>query len=224
MLPFDLHVLGLPPAFVLSQDQTLQEENIDWQSSHQISLTRVASACSVCVPMQDLELTARLAVLLGLAIQFSENEPTSSSTSEPLILSCFAIRFTYLHLVSPAFNFFFQPVLILFSFRRRSDFSEGLAEGGSFYIQRLKFVKALYFAFFFALRPIYRLRALIRLISYSTLVRDGDSLRNLTSSRRTTPACPNYPPVSPPRRRRPSRGRAVYTPLVPTVNTPTAFF
>ena len=24
MLPFDLHVLGLPPAFTLSQDQTLQ--------------------------------------------------------------------------------------------------------------------------------------------------------------------------------------------------------
>ena len=26
---FDLHVLGLPPAFVLSQDQTLIFENID---------------------------------------------------------------------------------------------------------------------------------------------------------------------------------------------------
>ena len=24
MLPFDLHVLGMPPAFTLSQDQTLQ--------------------------------------------------------------------------------------------------------------------------------------------------------------------------------------------------------
>ena len=24
LLPFDLHVLGLPPAFILSQDQTLQ--------------------------------------------------------------------------------------------------------------------------------------------------------------------------------------------------------
>ncbi len=24
-LPFDLHVLGVPPAFVLSQDQTLQQ-------------------------------------------------------------------------------------------------------------------------------------------------------------------------------------------------------
>lgn len=23
MLPFDLHVLGIPPAFILSQDQTL---------------------------------------------------------------------------------------------------------------------------------------------------------------------------------------------------------
>ena len=26
--PFDLHVLGLPPAFVLSQDQTLMFESI----------------------------------------------------------------------------------------------------------------------------------------------------------------------------------------------------
>jgi hypothetical protein len=26
--PFDLHVLGTPPAFVLSQDQTLQENSI----------------------------------------------------------------------------------------------------------------------------------------------------------------------------------------------------
>ena len=26
MLPFDLHVLGLPPAFTLSQDQTLQKK------------------------------------------------------------------------------------------------------------------------------------------------------------------------------------------------------
>ena len=26
--PFDLHVLGMPPAFVLSQDQTLQKKDI----------------------------------------------------------------------------------------------------------------------------------------------------------------------------------------------------
>ena len=32
MLPFDLHVLGMPPAFNLSQDQTLQ-----FNPSHQIS-------------------------------------------------------------------------------------------------------------------------------------------------------------------------------------------
>ena len=32
--PFDLHVLGTPPAFVLSQDQTLQTEI--WGSSHHI--------------------------------------------------------------------------------------------------------------------------------------------------------------------------------------------
>ena len=28
-LPLDLHVLGTPPAFILSQDQTLQKENAD---------------------------------------------------------------------------------------------------------------------------------------------------------------------------------------------------
>ncbi|CAH0062571.1 protein of unknown function [Stenotrophomonas maltophilia] len=29
MLPFDLHVLGLPPAFTLSQDQTLHLKRHD---------------------------------------------------------------------------------------------------------------------------------------------------------------------------------------------------
>ena len=29
MLPFDLHVLGLPPAFTLSQDQTLHLKLLD---------------------------------------------------------------------------------------------------------------------------------------------------------------------------------------------------
>ena len=31
--PFDLHVLGLPPAFVLSQDQTLKFESINAQKN-----------------------------------------------------------------------------------------------------------------------------------------------------------------------------------------------
>lgn len=57
--------------------------------------------------MQDFELTARLAVLLGLAIQFSKSELLTSSASEPLLRCRFAIRFSYLHSVSPLSNFFF---------------------------------------------------------------------------------------------------------------------
>ena len=48
MTPFDLHVLGTPPAFVLSQDQTLRrnlglEANLE-TSNQFASATEVASA------------------------------------------------------------------------------------------------------------------------------------------------------------------------------------
>lgn len=52
MLPFDLHVLGLPPAFTLSQDQTLHlkllgSENPDISSAEPVPGTKLL-AC-ICM-------------------------------------------------------------------------------------------------------------------------------------------------------------------------------
>ena len=73
MLPFDLHVLGMPPAFNLSQDQTLQFKNktFNLKTSAQIQLDvklerRFRRSLSDQAPTQD---TPNL---------LSKNRPTSS--------------------------------------------------------------------------------------------------------------------------------------------------
>ena len=79
----DLHVLGTPPAFVLSQDQTLQYLNIE---KFELDQSRTLASYNSCVCSElsfcsrrnvkkaHKELTAVSAVLLGLAIQFSKSE------------------------------------------------------------------------------------------------------------------------------------------------------
>ena len=48
VLPFDLHVLGLPPAFTLSQDQTLQLKlyiQLLPAEADQLALCRLRTTC-----------------------------------------------------------------------------------------------------------------------------------------------------------------------------------
>ena len=47
--PFDLHVLSTPPAFILSQDQTLDYRFPLWQISASPSLVRLPSAPTFCL-------------------------------------------------------------------------------------------------------------------------------------------------------------------------------
>ena len=44
---FDLHVLGMPPAFILSQDQTLQKNILFFQKFVQILANSELTFCSV---------------------------------------------------------------------------------------------------------------------------------------------------------------------------------
>ena len=61
--PFDLHVLGTPPAFVLSQDQTLQfimkvwillTQNLYWQNNYSQSLHKLLFGFQRPAPQQNL--------------------------------------------------------------------------------------------------------------------------------------------------------------------------
>jgi hypothetical protein len=49
-LSFDLHVLGTPPAFVLSQDQTLRR---DLRTNRSWSLNRVATSSTIQASLND---------------------------------------------------------------------------------------------------------------------------------------------------------------------------
>ena len=82
----DLHVLGTPPAFVLSQDQTLQLNSVEFElASAWLPAKESPARCSSGTPARALalllgalrELTAsfRNRLLLGLAIWFSKTEP-----------------------------------------------------------------------------------------------------------------------------------------------------
>src|SRR6185503_10536364 len=60
----DLHVLSAPPAFVLSQDQTLREESVRRQadetsSSRRLALDFTLSSCSKVVPEGTTRLMPR---------------------------------------------------------------------------------------------------------------------------------------------------------------------
>jgi hypothetical protein len=76
LFALDLHVLGTPPAFVLSQDQTLQSRDFELAtaSSDSLELYSASLATHTKVQVLLLKLTARLAVLLGFAIRFSRSE------------------------------------------------------------------------------------------------------------------------------------------------------
>ncbi len=46
--PFDLHVLSTPPAFVLSQDQTLQFKSFPVDPSLRVGQSRIAERAGLC--------------------------------------------------------------------------------------------------------------------------------------------------------------------------------
>jgi len=83
---------------------------------------------------------------LGLLSSFQRANCFTSSSFEPLLRFRFAIRFSYLHSVSPLSNFFFLNRYSLFFFCSPPPFAfaSGSSEGGNLYIDRLKFVKALF--------------------------------------------------------------------------------
>ena len=68
--PLDLHVLGTPPAFVLSQDQTLQLRDFD---PHLPPLARRAGLVMIRNDMQTQGMRDRISTV-SLAIQFSKTE------------------------------------------------------------------------------------------------------------------------------------------------------
>ena len=76
----DLHVLGTPPAFVLSQDQTLQLNSgvLNWHPPELAGSPAVCCSGNPTTLTRDtrtlLELTAGSAVFLGFAIWFSKSE------------------------------------------------------------------------------------------------------------------------------------------------------
>ncbi len=43
LFPFDLHVLGMPPAFNLSQDQTLQFKDFQFQTEAEASFVHLST-------------------------------------------------------------------------------------------------------------------------------------------------------------------------------------
>ena len=71
----DLHVLGTPPAFVLSQDQTLQLRDFDPHPSSLPSARNVAWCTSNCCKLKECGTAFRR----RLAIQFSKTEQNPSS-------------------------------------------------------------------------------------------------------------------------------------------------
>ena len=100
----DLHVLGTPPAFVLSQDQTLQLkfEGLNLASS-EVRLRNSRLRCSghsrsrltPTLRCRLKELTAVSAIyLLGLAIWFSKTEPlvAAATLCYRLLLGCFPFQ------------------------------------------------------------------------------------------------------------------------------------
>ena len=100
MLPFDLHVLGLPPAFNLSHDQTLHFKFFSWPASHWLSIS----------------LTCHWLLRFSLFFSPSLSVPTQ------IVFTVLLKNFTFLpwqrvHILQPFF-FFAIPFLIFFSFFR----------------------------------------------------------------------------------------------------------
>src|SRR5438270_5078687 len=69
----DLHVLGTPPAFVLSQDQTLQLSSDSSLPAHPIALLAFFSPIGRYFTQSPC---GRSATSSSIAIQFSKTEPT----------------------------------------------------------------------------------------------------------------------------------------------------
>jgi hypothetical protein len=76
--PLDLHVLGTPPAFVLSQDQTLQLRDFD--PSQFLSRGELAWCTSICANSRK----CGTAFLRRLAIQISKTEQNPSTGADRL--------------------------------------------------------------------------------------------------------------------------------------------
>ncbi|MED0664684.1 hypothetical protein CYL15_17750 [Geobacillus thermodenitrificans] len=78
-----MHVLGTPPAFVLSQDQTLQKK-VDWlvlQLQHQSTVSLSFSYCLASAAIGSRRFMSRCggnSLLAGLSARFADKQATSA--------------------------------------------------------------------------------------------------------------------------------------------------
>ena len=91
MTPFDLHVLGTPPAFVLSQDQTRHPSSVVFMPASQPTPSRAASSqihvnpltcyCVVCTTQRTLTYATRIATMLENSRHCEQLAHTAASHS-----------------------------------------------------------------------------------------------------------------------------------------------
>ena len=115
---FDLHVLGLPPAFVLSQDQTLKLTSMRpktmEQSSSKAEITRLL--CKMRFPASDQSDTGRRRLRIpSLRLHFvKERRTRRPSSPAPSAFASSAVpvagRPAYSRTTSPASTSFFRPL------------------------------------------------------------------------------------------------------------------
>ena len=111
-LPFDLHVLGLPLAFILSQDQTLHCIIVLLIVSF---LILQGSPCVLSVSLPYRHAASRLARLdfLMLAFKLSKNSRKPLSFFSPPFLSFAGAKVLHFHLPPTTIFIFFQCLTLL---------------------------------------------------------------------------------------------------------------
>ena len=78
LLPFDLHVLGTPPALILSQDQTLQKKFIfsfvfSLLLNNSFKRIVVCNSCSSYIVFKDLATLYNSALVYFITLKFNVN-------------------------------------------------------------------------------------------------------------------------------------------------------
>ena len=98
-LAFDLHVLGTPPAFVLSQDQTRHPSFVvlsiaaspptpSRATSSQIHVIPLACCCVVCTTQRTLTYATRIVTVLGNSWHCNHKAHTAASHSSVVQVHC----------------------------------------------------------------------------------------------------------------------------------------
>ena len=119
-LPFDLHVLSMPPAFVLSQDQTLMfNPQYIWCKPYiQINSQSLTFCCCTCLATYKQLCVKRSAACKPFHIYFSKIIKTSTCCYPPLSLPsrCFRCRLVLIVITTNRINvntFFASKMLFL---------------------------------------------------------------------------------------------------------------